>query len=208
MHDVMAVAILLASVDASLHAVCNPLGRRVAAAKAAKSAAACARCRAITAEPTYPAPTVTASRTVMLVAATMLAEPRSRPRWLCQRGRLRGDRDTRQDHGGADPRDDEVAVPARLEHRTLGRDAARRRCGSRVITPSRQPRRLPGGVDTPNLHRHGGDTSDAQHQHRDQSRDRERRLDGDPTGVYTLVLSARWMMFVNAPMIESPVTTV
>jgi hypothetical protein len=60
------------------------------------------------------------------------------------------------------------------------------------------------------LHRHRGDTGQAQYEHRDQRDDAECRFDGAGTDVvaYALVLSARAMMLVNAVTMESPVTTV
>jgi hypothetical protein len=60
------------------------------------------------------------------------------------------------------------------------------------------------------LHRHRCDTGQAQHQHRDQRDNAQRRLHGARADIvdYALVLSARAMMLVNAVTMESPVTTV
>ena len=80
---------------ADAHAACGPDTRCPAADSAARSAAACARCRAITAEPTIAPPTVSAISTAIIAAATTLADPRSESR-LDRRHRLSGDRDARQ----------------------------------------------------------------------------------------------------------------
>jgi hypothetical protein len=106
--------------------------------------------------------------------------------------------------------DKEVAVPMHLNQRPTGRDAAGGGDRRSFVTARRQPRGLASGVDTAHLHRHRGDTGQAQHQHRDQRGDRQCRLNGARAGTtrYTLVLSARPMMLVSAETIESPVTTV
>ena len=110
--------------------------------------------------------------------------------------------------------DHKVAVPPHLDQRTAGRDAAGGVDGRPVVTARGQSSGLAGGVDTAHLHRHRGDTRQAQHQHHDQRGDAQRRLDGaragTPTGIisYTLVVSARPMMWVSADTMESPVTTV
>ena len=79
-----------------------------------------------------------------------------------------------------------------------------------VVAARREAGRLPGGIDTPHLHRHRGEPGHAQHQNRHQCGDGERRLDRGGAAItgQTLVLSARLMMFVSAVTIESPVTTV
>ena len=79
-----------------------------------------------------------------------------------------------------------------------------------VVAARREPGRLPGGIDTPHLHRHRGEPGHAQHQNHHQRGDGERRLDGGSAAItgQTLVFSARLMMFVSAVTIESPVTTV
>jgi hypothetical protein len=109
------------------------------------------------------------------------------------------------DHRG----DDEVTVPAYLNPRPDGRDAASGVDRRAFVAARRQPGGLAGGVDTAHLHRDRGDPGQAQHQHHDQRGDRQRRLDGARAGTagYTLVLSARPMMLVSADTMESPVTT-
>lgn len=91
------------------------------------------------------------------------------------------------------------------------RAAATHRIGCRrLVTASRQPRSLAGGVDAAQLQRNCDETAHAQHQDHGQRRDRERRLDRGATVVctQTLVLSALVMMLVSALTMESPVTTV
>lgn len=82
--------------------------------------------------------------------------------------------------------------------------------GRALIAARDQPGRLAGGVDAADLHRHRGDTGQAQHEHRDQRDDAECRFDsaGADVVAYAFVLSARAMMLVNAVTMESPVTTV
>ena len=79
-----------------------------------------------------------------------------------------------------------------------------------IVGARRESGRLPGGVDTPHLHRHRGEPGKAQHQNRHQRGDAECCLDGGSPTItsQTLVFSARLMMFVRAATIESPVTTV
>jgi hypothetical protein len=97
-----------------------------------------------------------------------------------------------------------------LNPRPDGRDAARGVERRTFVAAGSQPGRLTRGVDTTHLHRHRGDTGQAQHQHHDQRGDRQCRFNGARAGTirYTLVLSARPMMLVSAETIESPVTTV
>ena len=109
---------------------------------------------------------------------------------------------------------EKIAVPMHLNPRPNGRDAARGVDRRTFVAARSQSGRLAGGVDTAHLHRHRGDTGQAQHQHHDQRRDAQCRLDGaragTPTDIasYTLVLSARPIMWVSADTMESPVTTV
>ena len=74
-HWVTAVRMARANADACVHAAPVPSARCTAAASAARSAAACARWRAITADPTYTPPAVIASNTAIIATATRLAEP-------------------------------------------------------------------------------------------------------------------------------------
>ena len=75
--------------------------------------------------------------------------------------------------------------PSRRSCRTgaLGSDATGRLRRRALVTPGRQPRRLPGRVNAAHLHRHRGEPGQAQHQHHHQRRDRESRLDRDPAGT-------------------------
>lgn len=68
---------------------------------------------------------------------------------------------------------------------------------------------LASGVDTAHLHREGGRTGEAEQRHGDEARDGQCGFDGADATVtgQTLVVRARLMMLVSAPMIESPVTT-
>lgn len=106
--------------------------------------------------------------------------------------------------------DIEFAIPVHLDPGAAGRNAA---CGvdrRAVVATGGQPCDLPGGVDAAHLRLHGRDTGQAQHQHDNQCGDRQCRFNGARTGTpgYTLVLSARPMILVNADTTESPVTTV
>jgi hypothetical protein len=64
-----------------------------------------------------------------------------------------------------------------------GRDPAGRGNGQSLITTRGQPGRLAGRVGTANLHRHRCDPGQTQHEHRDQSRDTERRFHRGRTGI-------------------------
>jgi hypothetical protein len=82
-----------------------------------------------------------------------------------------------------DRRDEIIAVTLYLDTRRGWRDAASGIDGRALVSARGQPGGLTGGVDTANLHRHRGDTGQAQHQHHDQRGDRQRRLDGARTGT-------------------------
>lgn len=73
---------------------------------------------------------------------------------------------------------EEIAVPAHLNSRPGGRDAARGVERRTFVAARGQPGRFAGGVDTAHLHRYRGDSGQAQHQDHHQGRDRQRRLDG------------------------------
>jgi hypothetical protein len=195
---------------AAAHAVWLPDATRPAAASAARSAAACARCLAITAEPTIAPPTVSTIRTVIIAAATTLAAPRSPTGF--DRGNRRGcDGEPRQwDGPGGDPRDDESAVAVQHQLGTGGSTATHRLGGGVLVTAGSQPGGLTRGIDTSHLGRDGGEAAGAQHHDHRQCGDGERRLDRDTSFfvAQTLVFSALVMMLVNALTIESPVTTV
>ena len=78
---------------------------------------------------------------------------------------------------------EEVAVAAHLDPRPVGRDAASGLDRRAFVTAGSQPGGLAGGVDAAHLHRHRGDTGQAQHQHHDQRGDAQCRLDGARTGT-------------------------
>jgi len=100
-----------ANADAREQAALVPSARWVAAATADRSAAACARWRAITADPTYTPPMVIASKTAITATANRLAEPRSARTRLGRGDRLRCDGDARQERRTrGDPGDDELAI--------------------------------------------------------------------------------------------------
>jgi hypothetical protein len=69
------VCIARATAEPRAHACSAPPVSRAAAASAAKSADAWARCRAITADPTHTAPIVIDNSTAIIATATTLAEP-------------------------------------------------------------------------------------------------------------------------------------
>ena len=150
-----------------------------------------------------------ANSTAIIATATTLAEPRSSG--LDRGDRFRRDGDARQQRRACrDGCDDEVTVAAQLDGCPVGRNVScHLRCRS-VVAPRGKPGGFAGGIHTAHLHRHRGEPRHAQGEHDDQSGDRERRFDGDTPGFigYTLVLSARVMMLVNALTIESPVITV
>ena len=104
----------------------------------------------------------------------------------------------------------ELAVAAQLHQGATGRDTAGGGDRRALITARGQPGGLAGGVNAADLHRYRCDTRQAQHQHRDQRDDAQRRFHGARADIvdYALVLSARAMMLVNAETMESPVTTV
>lgn len=106
--------------------------------------------------------------------------------------------------------DQEVALPAHLNQGPTGRNAPSRVDRRAVVTASGQAGGLAGRVDAAHLHRHRGDTGQAQDQHHHQGGDGQRRLNRARPGTagYVLVLSARPMTLVSADTMESPVTTV
>lgn len=127
----------------------------------------------------------------------------------------RGDGFGGDEHAGqqrrpaTDPGHDEPAVTVERHRRTRRRHpigGSLRRVG---VSPCGQARSLAGGVDAAHPHRHGRDSGEAEHDHRHQRSNGQRGFDGAEAAVtdQTLVLSARLMMLVSAPTIESPVTT-
>ena len=130
-----------------------------------------------------------------------------------KRGHPLGVEALREDAGAAGvrglPRHHESAVAPQAHRRAPRRHCAGGGLRRTGVAARGQARGLAGRIDATHLHRHRGDTGQAQHDHHHQCRDRQRGLDRAEPGVtgYTLVLSARLMMLVSAPTIESPVTT-
>jgi hypothetical protein len=154
---------------------------------------------------------VTANNTTITASATTVAEPRSFHTRLDRRDRIGPNRDPGQQHRtSGDNRDHQSPVLAQVQVRAGRSDVASGLRRVPVVAACREAGRFPRGVDAPNLHRQGGETSHAQHQNHDKRGDGECRLDGGGAAItgQTLVLSARLMMLVNAVTIESPVTTV
>lgn len=208
-QSVTAVRIADATEIARAQATSGPAISHAAADSAARSDADCARWRVVTADPSTATPAVTATSSATMATATRVAEPVSSATRLGHRDSLGGDGDPRQQRrSGADPGHQQLTVATHRDQRPGRADTPRRR--HTVIAAGSQPGRLPGGVDAPDLQHHGIEPGQTQHQDRYQRGDRERRLDGDGSGVIaqTLVFNARLMMLDNALTIESPVTTV
>jgi hypothetical protein len=143
-------------------------------------------------------------------ADNTVATPRSSRARLGRGDGVRFDDQAGQQPGPAgDRRNDKAAVAAQLQRRSRRPDSAGRDPRSLLVTARREPCRLSGRVDAADLHRDRGEATGAQNQHHDQRSDGQGRLDGGKAAVtgQTFVLSARLMMLVNAPTIESPVTT-
>lgn len=166
------------------------------------------------AAPTAPPAIVIASSTAMSAAPSTLAEPCSTAGsggWLDRRNRLCGNGEAEQRcriHRNFN--DDEFAVATHPQHRAAGGAGAYRPGRSLVVAPSGQPGRFPCRIQTTQLRPDRGEPPGAQHRHDQQGGQGECGFDGtgaDLTGQ-TLVFSARLMMAVSAPTIESPVTTV
>lgn len=185
MHPATVADIAAASDPADAHAACGPDANRPAAARAARSAAACARCRAITAEPTSAPPTVNAINTAIIIAATTLAAPQSEAR-LDRRDRLGRNRDAgQQDRLRADPRHHVSAVSVKCQPSIRRSAPAHHVGGSTLVTTGGQPGGLARGVHAPHLHSHGREAADTERQDDHQRGDREGRLDGGTTRIVT-----------------------
>ncbi len=210
-QSVTVVSIDRATTVARAHADPGPAAIWVAAASAARSAAACARWRAITADPTWLSAPVTAMSAATAATAVRLAAPLSSDAGFGRCHRLCGDGEAQQDRrSAADPRDDQFTVPPEIDRCALRGDPAGHLGRRAAVTARRQACRLTRGVDAPHLRPDGRQAGDTHAEHHHHRRDRERRLDRGATEIITqtLVLSARLMMLVSAPTIESPVTTV
>ena len=79
--------------------------------------------------------------------------------------------------------DKEVAITVHLNPRPSRCNAASGVDRRAVVTASRQPGGLAGGIDATHLHRHRGDTRQAKHQHHNQRGDRQCRLNGARAGT-------------------------
>ncbi len=84
-----------------------------------------------------------------------------------------------------DRRDDEFAVPTDPDLRTTRRKTTGHLDRHTFVPAGGQSSGLTGGVDATHLHRHRGDTRQAQHQHHHQAGDRKGRLNGAGTGTRT-----------------------
>jgi hypothetical protein len=186
----------------------------IAAERAARSALACARWRASTAEPTVPDAIAITRSTAMNNAPSTVAEPLSvqslsgrfdRRDCLCP-NRKPGKHRSIDRNGG----NHESALASHSQHRSARGDAANGDSGRPVVAARCEPRGFPGGVNTPHLRRDCHKCADAESQHGNQRGDGERRLNRARPAVtgQTLVFSALAMMPVNAATTESPVTTV
>jgi hypothetical protein len=119
---------------------------------------------------------VIASSAAIIATATSVTDPDSALTRFHRGDSLARDGDPWQEnrlrrHG----RDDVGAVATKVHRSTLGRDGSD---GIRaVVTTSRQACGLPGRVDASDVHRNCGEARCAQQQHRDQTRNAERRLD-------------------------------
>lgn len=141
----------------------------------------------------------------MMAASTVAAPPSSLTR-LGRRDGLSDDDDSGQNRRpAADPGDDVASVPPQFDRGSRGGEVSRRRG---PVAPGRQPGRLTRGVDALHLEGDGDDAGQAEYEHRDQAGDGQGGLHrGESAIAYTRVVSARLMMLVSAPTIESPVTT-
>jgi len=151
-----------------------------------------------------------ATRATTNTAASTVATPASSLARFCRGQSFRGDEHTgQQPEPFADPGHDETALLPHLDPRPTRCDGTSRAGRREVISARGQPRRFTGRIDAAHLHRHRGDAPDAQQQNRYQRGEGQRGLDRAEPAIagYALVLSARLMMLVKAPTIESPVTT-
>ncbi len=195
-------------------AVPGPAGNPAAAARAARSAAACARCRATTTAPNCVMASAVTTTAATSAAPSTAAAPSSPaglsggdgPRGEGERESQPGKQIRAGVHGGHDER----AVPCEVQARAGRRDEPHRSAGRVTIAAGGEPGGLAGGVDAADLGADDPDPGQAHHRHHDQRRDRQSSLDRSDSGIadHTAVFSARVMMFVSAPTIESPVTTV
>lgn len=125
------------------------------------------------------------------------------------RDRLGGDDHSRQ-YGRAarDANDDKTAVAAQFHSRTGRRDHLRggQPC---IVTARGQACGFACRIDASDLDDHRREPGGTEQEHDDQTGDRQGGLHRAEARIarQTLVVNARLMMFVNAPTIESPVTT-
>ncbi len=105
----------------------------------------------------------------------------------------------------ADPRHHVPAAAAEFHRGTRRRQSA----DCCAAAAGRQAGDLASRVDASHLHRQRSRPGEAEQHDGDQTRNGQSTLDRAEAGItgQTLVVSARLMMLVSAPTIESPVTT-
>lgn len=124
----------------------------------------------------------------IIAEANSVAEPRSPDTGFGCRCRLGGHGEPRQRRGGADPGHHQTAVATDMHHRTGRSDPASGRRRRFALTTGGQAGRFARRVDAADLHAHGTEAADTQHQDRHQGGDRKGRLDGDRTPVIQPVI--------------------
>ncbi|MCV7299812.1 hypothetical protein H7J93_09200 [Mycobacterium barrassiae] len=114
--------------------------------------------------------------TAIIATATRVAAPSSVLTRLHGGDSAPRDGDAREERRPRRDGDDDVfTVAAQLYRRSFRRDGAGG--GRSVVASRRQTCRLPGRVDTSDVHRYRGEARHAHQQHDDQARDADRRLD-------------------------------
>ena len=153
-------------------------------------------------------PTATAAIAAITTAANTDAAPRSSPTRLDGRDCLSDDVDPRQDRRpSADPGHDSVTVAPEF-NRSPGHSQSPGGGRGGLVSAGGEPGRLTGCVHTPHLQSDRADSGGTQHQYRHHAGDGQCGLHrAEAAIVQTRVDSARLMMLVSAPTIESPVTT-
>ena len=112
-----------------------------------------------------------------------MAEPRSPDAGFRCRGRLSGHGEPRQRRGGTDPGHHQTAVTTDMHHRAGRPDPASGRRCRLAFTTGGQAGGFARRVDAADLHTHGTESADTQHQDSHESGDRKGGLDGDRTPV-------------------------
>ena len=159
-----------------------------------------------------PARDTSATITTATAARTVAAPVSSRSR--SPEGFAGGDRFAADDNPGqkgrtiGDPRNDVTPTAAQF-HCGTGRSQTAGDTDSQTVAAGGQSGDLTSRINTAHLHRQSRCAGEAEHRDADQTRDGQRSLHRAEPGItcQTLVVSARLMMLVNAPTMESPVTT-